>query len=209
MTTTLGIVSNDGIILAADRRVSAGASFIASKQGKKIHKIDDFIGISIAGLVSDAQDLIDRLRAEFKIYKFERGYQISLEAAAQLTAKIFHGSFRRGMPLYTEIIIGGIDKQNNEHYLFVLDPSGALISDKYFISTGSGSPVSYGVLEGNFKEGMTREEAIKLAIRALNAAIERNPQTGNGIDVAIITRNGYELLSKERINKILNGDGKE
>ncbi|NHI94019.1 MAG: proteasome subunit beta [Candidatus Lokiarchaeota archaeon] len=205
MTTTLGIISNDGVILAADRRVSAGESFIASKQGEKIHKIDEFIGISIAGLVSDAQDLIDRLRAEFKLYKYERGYQISLSAAAQLTAKIFHSSFRQGMPLYTEIIIAGLDKEKNEPHLYVLDPSGALIPDKYFISTGSGSPVSYGVLEGNYKRDISREDAVKLAVRALNAAIERNPHTGNGIDVAIITKNGYELVSEEKINEILKG----
>ena len=205
MTTTLGLVSNDGVIIAADRRVSAGNSFIASKQGVKIHKIDDFIGISIAGLVSDAQDLIDRLRAEFKLYEYERGYKISLEAAAQLTAKIFHGSFRRGMPLYTEIIIAGFDKEKSEPHLYVLDPSGALIPDKYFLSTGSGSQVSYGVLEGNFKEGIGREEAIKLAIRALSASIERNPHTGNGIDVAVINNDGYKLLSEEKINEITKG----
>ena len=70
MTTTLGLVSYDAVVIAADRRVSAGTSFIASKQGKKIHKIDEFIGISIAGLVSDAQDIIDRLRAEFRLYRF-------------------------------------------------------------------------------------------------------------------------------------------
>ena len=203
MTTTLGLVSYDAVVIAADRRVSAGTSFIASKQGKKIHKIDEFIGISIAGLVSDAQDIIDRLRAEFRLYRFERGYNISIEAAAQLTAKIFHGSFRQGRPLYTEIIIAGFDKETNEAHLYVLDPSGALIPDKYFISTGSGSPVSYGVLESVFKEGMTREKSIKLAVRALNAAIERNPHTGNGIDVAVISKEGYQILSEEEVDTIL------
>jgi len=206
MTTTLGLVTDEGVVLAADRRVSAGESFIASKTGKKIHMIDDNIGISIAGLVSDAQDLIDRLRAEFRLYKFERGYHISLEAAAQLTAKIFHGNYRQGRPIYAQIIVAGYDKEKKKPHLYLLDPSGALLPDDKFISTGSGSQVSYGVLESIFEEGLSKKKAIKLAVKALSAAIERNPHTGDGIDVAVVNKDGYKILSEEEKNAYLKED---
>ena len=203
MTTTLGLVSDEGVVIAADRRVSAGNSFIASKTGKKIHKIDDNIGVSIAGLVSDAQDLIDRLRAEFRIYKFERGYNISLEAASQLTAKIFHGNYRQGRPIYAQIIVAGYDKEKKKSHLYLLDPSGALLPDDNFISTGSGSQVSYGVLESIFEKGLTKKKGIQLAVKALSAAIERNPHTGDGIDVAVVNKDGYKILSEEEKNSYL------
>ena len=203
MTTTLGIKSEDGIVIAADRRVSAGTSFIASKQGKKIYVIDDRIGISIAGMVSDAQDIIDRLRAEFRLYQYARGHKMRIEAAAQFIAKVFHSQYKGGAPIMAQLLIAG--NEDEKFYLYLMDPSGALIPDDRFISTGSGSQLSYGVLESGFREDLTLDNTKKLALRAMSASIERNPHTGNGIDMAVITSDGFKQLSDEEISQIIKG----
>ena len=202
MTTTLGIKTKDGIVLAADRRVSAGVSFIASKQGKKIHVIDERIGISIAGMVSDAQDIIDRLNAELRLYHYSRGYKMRIESAAQFIGKIFHANYRARAPIMTQLLVAG--KDGGKFYLYEMDPSGALLPDD-FISTGSGSPISYGVLEGGYRDDLTLEEAKKLALKAMLSAIERNPHTGNGVDMAVITNEGFRRLSDEEISQLNGG----
>lgn len=202
MTTTLGIKTKEGIVMAADRRVSAGNSFIASKKGKKIHVIDKRIGVSIAGLVSDAQDIIDRLNAELRLYNYSRGHKMNIEAAAQFIAKVFHSNYRAHAPIMTQLLVAGTD--NGLYHLYEMDPSGALLPDD-FISTGSGSPISYGVLEGGYREDLTLEEAKRLAYKALNAAIERNPHTGDGIDIAIITNEGFRMLTQDEVSELNGG----
>lgn len=205
MTTTIGIKTRKGIVVAADRRVSAGTSFIASKTGKKIHKIDKRIGVSIAGLVADAQNIIDRLRAEFRLYEYERGHRMTIESAAQFIAKVFHGYYRSGAPLYAQLLIAGLDGPSMEPHLYLMDPTGALIPDDRYISSGSGSPISYGVLESGYRDDLTLEEAEKLALRAMRAAIERNPHTGNGIDLVVISDNGYQELPEKEVDELMRG----
>jgi proteasome beta subunit len=80
--------------------------------------------------------------------------------------------------------------------IYNIDLFGSLTEEK-FISTGSGSPVAYGYLESEFKENMSVDEAYKVALQAIAAAIRRNAGTGDGINVVIIDKNGYRELSKE------------
>ncbi len=208
MTTTIGIKYKDGIILAADRQVSS-ENFVASKYGEKIHQINPNTGMTIAGLVADAINLVERLRAEFKLYKLERKRPISIEHAARLASNIFYGTFRGGRPLYTQVLMGGFTSNGRkagyqpEPKLFVIDPSGGTIEDK-FIATGSGSQVAYGTLENNYRDDLTEIEAIKLAFKAIRSAIERNPYTGNGIDTVVISRDGYKKLTEPELLKIVN-----
>ncbi|MHA1357197.1 MAG: proteasome subunit beta [Candidatus Helarchaeota archaeon] len=203
MTTTIGIKYKNGIILAADRQVSS-ENFVASKYGEKIHQIDKNIGMTIAGLVADAINLVERLRAEFKLYALERRRAISIEHAARLASNIFYGTFRGGRPLYTQVLIGGFSSNGTktdsqtQPKLYVIDPSGGTIEDK-FIATGSGSQVAYGTLENNYREDLAEQDAIKLAYRALKSAIERNPYTGNGIDLVVISRDGYRRLTEPEL----------
>ena len=204
MTTTIGIKYKDGIIFAADRQVSS-ENFIASKYGEKIHQVDKGIGVTIAGLVADAVNLVERLKAEFKLYFYDKKRPISIEMAARLTSNIFYSGFRSGRPLYTQILIGGFTIHNGNGHnvpkLYVIDPSGGTIEDK-FIATGSGSQVAYGTLENNYRDDLTEKEAIQLAYKAMKSAIERNPFTGNGIDAVIISKDGFKRLTDEELLKI-------
>jgi len=190
-TTTVGITCEDGVVFASERRASMG-NLVAHKVAEKIFKIDDHIVATIAGSVADAQSLMKVISAEVSLYKMRNGENISIESASALASNILHSS-----PLYVQTLLGGIDETGAS--IYSLDPAGGMIKDS-FISTGSGSTFSYGVLEDRVKEGITVEEGIDVAIRAIRAAMERDTFSGNGILLATVTDKGYEMLSKEVID---------
>ena len=81
-------------------------------------------------------------------------------------------------------------------HIFALDPLGSVTEEKC-VSTGSGSPVAYGVLEPGYKEGISVQEAIPLVVKALTSAMKRDSASGDSFDVAVISKNGYRELSEE------------
>jgi proteasome beta subunit len=195
-TTTVGVTCKDGIVFATERRASMG-NLIAHKVADKIFKIDDHIGATIAGSVSDAQKLMGYISAEVALYRLRNGTPMSVEAAANMTSNILHAS--RFYPYYVQTLLGGVDEKGPA--LFSLDPSGGVIKD-LMISTGSGSPVAYGVLEDRYNQEMDIEEGTSVVIRAIKAAMERDTYSGNGIRVAIITKEeGFKMLPDDEVAK--------
>jgi proteasome beta subunit len=195
-TTTVGVTCKDGIVFATERRASMG-NLIAHKVADKIFKIDDHIGATIAGAVSDAQKLMSYISAEVALYRLRNGIPISVEAAANMTSNILHAS--RFYPYYVQTLLGGVDE--NGPALFSLDPSGGVIKD-LMISTGSGSPIAYGVLEDRYNKDMDIEDGIEIVIRAIKAAMERDTYSGNGIKIATITKEeGFKILPEEEVEK--------
>lgn len=198
-TTAIGIVCKDGVILATDRRVTSGF-FIAHKRGKKILRIDDNIAATIAGVVADAQRVIDYAQAEAQLYKYLTKTPISVKAAATLLSNILFGS--RVFPYIMEAIIAGVDDTGPR--IFTLDPFGTITEEK-FISRGSGSPVALGVLESSFHEELTIREALPLVVKAIQTAIKRDPGSGEGFDVALVSKDGYRELTDKEVEDILKG----
>jgi proteasome beta subunit len=197
-TTTVGLTCQDGVVFATERRASMG-NLIAHKVADKIFKLDDHIGATIAGSVSDAQSLMKYISAEISLYRLRNGKKMRVEAAATLTSNILHSS--RFYPFIVQTLLGGYDQ--NGPAVYSLDPSGGVIKDK-MISTGSGSPIAYGVLEDRFSDDLYVEEGIDVAIRAIKSAMERDTYSGNGIQVAIITdEEGFKILSDEEVEKRL------
>lgn len=194
-TTTLGLACKDGTVLAADRRATAG-TMIAHKRTRKVYKIDDNLGLTTAGLVGDLQQLARYITAEAELYKLKRNLPMSVEAAATLTANILSG--RRYFPYWVQLVIGGVDPKGS--HVFSLDMAGGSLEDKY-VSTGSGSPYVYGILEDHWNDDMDVKAGIDLAVRAVNAAMRRDAASGEGIDVAVITRDGYKELDEKEIER--------
>lgn len=191
-TTTVGIVCRDGVVLAADKKSTLGY-LVASKESEKIIQVDDNLALTIAGYSGDNQALARYLRAELKLFAIQNGRRLSVKGAAVLLSNILQGA--KYYPYLVQNILGGFDERPA---VFSLDALGSVEEEKKFFSTGSGSPMALGVLEDNYKEGLSVEEGTKIVLRAISAAIERDIGSGGrGIDVAIITRSGTKITTHE------------
>ena len=195
-TTTVGIVFDKGVVLAADKRATMG-TFIAAKEVQKIHPIADRMAITMAGGVGDAQQLARLLRAELELFKHSRGKPITVQGAATLLSNILQGS--KYFPYYVQMIIAGVDTKPK---LFDLDAFGGLLEEDY-VSTGSGSVVAYGVLDEDFKKDMNQEEAAKVAARAVSAAMRRDSATGEGVDVLVITKDSSKFYAPAEVKAMI------
>ncbi|MDP8003273.1 MAG: archaeal proteasome endopeptidase complex subunit beta [Caldisphaera sp.] len=182
-TTTVGFITKDATILAADKRATAG-TLIASRTVKKIVKITDYAAMTIAGLVADAQMLADAIREEARLYETTNKRKLTVKSMATLLANVLFST--KYYPYLVQLIIGGYD---TEPRLYNLDYFGSITEEK-MTSTGSGSPVALGVLEREYRQDMSLEEAINLAAKAVKVAIMRDSATGDGVDVIAITSSG-------------------
>jgi proteasome beta subunit len=172
--------------------------YVAHKFGKKVYKIDDHLGMTIAGTVADAQKVVDILTANAKLYRINLNRPMPVKSAARLVANLLFSA--RYIPLATQVLVGGVD--DTGPHVFNLDPFGSLTEEKS-VSTGSGSPVAYGILEDKFKEDMTVDEALPIVMKAVNAAMKRDVASGNSYNVTVIDKMGYRELSEEERNKLL------
>lgn len=195
-TTTVGVACSDGIILASDRRATMGY-FIASKDIQKIYQVDEHLAMTVAGGVGDAQALVRLMQAETSLYKFKHGKQMSVKAAASLLSNVLHNY--RFYPFYVQLLIGGVDEGGSGVYS--LDALGGLTGEKY-VSTGSGSPVAYGLLEEMYKEGGSVKDNSRAAARAISAAMKRDAATGESVDLVAITKSGFKRFEKAEIDKL-------
>ena len=197
-TTTVGMIAKDCVVLASDQRATMGF-LIANKTAKKIFKITDRIGATIAGSVADAQAIMDLIKAEAKLFEIQRGRPIRVKALTRLLSNIMF----QGRGAYMLVcVVGGFDDEGAQ--VFYTDYVGSVIPDK-FVSTGSGSPVALGVLEAEYKDDLPKKKAIELGVRAVAAAIERDAASGNSILVSVIDKDGYQEIPKDTIMKIWKG----
>jgi len=196
-TTTVGIVCNDGVVMATEQRATMG-HLIASKTAKKIYQIDDFAAMTTAGSVGDAQQIVRIISVESKLYKMRRKESMTIKGLTTLLSNLLSG--QRYYPLMVQLLVGGYDKHGPE--LYSIDALGGNIDEKRVVATGSGSPIAYGVLEDRYKENMTTDEGVELAVRALHNAMKRDSASGDGIDVVVITKNKYTRLELDDVKKI-------
>jgi len=184
-TTTVGILCEDGVILAADKRAVSGY-FIGHKKTDKISLIKPYIAVTMAGTVAEAQILIDQLKGEANLFEMTYGRRLSVRALASLAAQGMGGQYRYARyPI--QLIVGGYDDDGPA--LFAVDFFGALTEEK-MIATGSGSPVALGQLQGHDFLHMKVEDSAPLVRKAIEAAIEWDTATGEGVDLFIINKNG-------------------
>jgi proteasome beta subunit len=154
--------------------------------------------MTIAGTVADAQRVVDILTANAQLYKIKMNRPMPVSAAARLVANLLFTN--RYVPLATQVLVGGVDTTGP--HVYNLDPYGSLTEEK-FVSTGSGSPVAYGVLEDKYQEDMPIEEVLPTIVKAVNAAMKRDIASGNDYNITVINDEGYRELSKEAKNKLL------
>jgi proteasome beta subunit len=190
VTTTIGLVYDDGVILGSESRATEGY-FIASKEAPKIYKITERIGMTISGGVADCQQMVKTIRALTNIRRMEIGRDVSVKSVAQLTSlSLFQN---RLAPYISELILGGVDETGA--HLYALDPLGSLIPEEHYTATGSGSVVAFGVLESKFRDGMTQDEAVDLISSAITAARSRDIASGGPLQIIAVTKKeGYKTV---------------
>ncbi|MBN2733510.1 MAG: archaeal proteasome endopeptidase complex subunit beta [Methanomicrobiaceae archaeon] len=193
-TTTVGLIFDDGVVLATERRATMG-NMIASKTAKKVYQIGDRIGMTTAGGVGDAQQLARLMQVECSLYNIRRGRPMAVGAAAALLSNVLNQ--HRMMPYYVQLLVGGVDK--NGPSVYSVDAMGGSSPEDDIVATGSGSPFAYGVLEDRYEKGMNEKETIDLATRALTSAMRRDSASGEEISIVVITKDKYEESSKKGI----------
>jgi len=196
-TTTIGVVCKDGVVLSSDTRVTMGY-YVAHKKGKKIYQIDDHLAMTIAGVVADAQQIVDLLKVNAKLYKLNNERRMPVSSAARLLANRLFSS--RLAPMVTRVLVGGVDDTGS--HVFSIDPLGSLTEEEC-VATGSGSPIAYGVLEDRYKEGSTIQDIIPIVVKAVDSAMKRDTASGDSFDVAVIDSKGYRELDDDTKKKIL------
>jgi len=199
-TTTVAAVCVDGVILATDTRATMG-SYVASKHAKKVYKITDQLAMTIAGGVAVAQRIVDVLKVNAKLFELEKERPMPVATAARLVSNILFSNREVGMPLPLQALIGGHD--DSGPHIFNLDPYGSLTEEK-MVSTGSGSPFAYGVLEDRYREESTINEMLPVVVKAVDSAMKRDVASGDNFDVAVVTSQGYRELSDEEKMALLN-----
>src|ERR671915_473182 len=181
--TVVGISYNDGVILAADKRVSFG-NFVVNKNIKKTFTVTDHVGAACAGMVADMQVLVRQVEALAKIRKLETRREVPPNSVAKLMSVIMFE--RRYFPLLTQVVVGGYDVKPQ---IYTLDPLGSLLPDEY-AAVGSGAEMALGVLDAQYTSNMNEEDARNLAIKSIKSSIQRDASSGDGIDILIISNKG-------------------
>ena len=195
-TTTVAMVCKDGAVLCADKRVTSGY-LVAYKKYEKIAQITNNIAVTVAGTVSDVQLLIKLLKAELKLKDLKTHREVTVKEAVSLLSGMVYNNIRKMsmIPGVSHFILSGKDDQGIHVYDIGADGSTTHIDD--YTSSGSGSVMAYGVLETLYNKDITVEEAVKLGAKAINAAVQRDIASGNGIDIVSITKDGVKkVLSK-------------
>ncbi len=183
--TAVGITYQDGIVLAAEKRISYG-NFVVNKNTKKIFTITDQVASACAGMVADMQVLTRQVGALAKIRKLETRRDMATNSVAKLMSVIMFE--RRYFPLLTQVIVGGVQTTPE---IYTLDPLGSLLPDNY-AAVGTGAEMALGIMDAEYKKNMSEDTSKKLVIKAVKSSIQRDSASGDGIDVLTITKKGIE-----------------
>nr|WP_272949845.1 archaeal proteasome endopeptidase complex subunit beta [Haloglomus irregulare] len=195
-TTTIGISTDDGVVIATDMRASLGGRFVSNKNVQKVEQIHPNAALTLVGSVGGAQSFIRSLRAEVDLYEARRGEDMNIEALATLA-----GNFARGGPFFAiNPILGGVD--DDGYHVFSIDPAGGVMGDDYTV-TGSGLTVAYGTLEREYSDDLSVEEAKQVAASGVKAAVERDTGSGNGVYLAEVTEEGVDINGHKDFGDVL------
>lgn len=199
-TTILGIVCKDGVVMASDRQITAG-NLVVGKNYLKTILINDYLAISFTGMVSDAQRVPKLLAAELKLKELRSKTRPTIKQAASLLSNIsYHGIRQPSMiPQQAGFLLGGFNEDGDAE-LYTIEPAGSVVKvEDYDANFGSGMPYVLGLLERQYKKGLSIEEGIELAKEALKSSTQRDIASGYGIDVFTITKDGIKKVVDQEI----------
>ncbi|MFT4244251.1 MAG: hypothetical protein ACMXYB_02230 [Candidatus Woesearchaeota archaeon] len=202
-TTCIGLLCKDGVILAADRRTTAG--FIASDNSTKVYELAPNIVATTAGHAADNQRVMRAMQGELKLsrLKNERDSYV-IEAAMLINSTQY--SMLRQMGSIVSVILGGYDSSKGAQ-LFNLSPDGTILYNDGYVVDGSGSVYVKGVLDTFYKPNLSVKEAQELVEKGFLASFKNDNMSGGGYIAKIITKDGIKEIARKSIeNKFVDVD---
>jgi len=204
-TTAVGIVYGRGVILAVDKNVTS--KLIVPKSIEKIFQIDEHIGVATSGLVADARRLVEdaRVRAQRNRLVYSEPISVSALTRDLCDIKQAYTQYGGARPFGTALLIAGV---NSEPHLFETDPSGAF-TEFTAGAIGMGKRDVEKLLEERYKSGLTRQEAIDMALVSLNSVSEGKVQAENVDMISIEVGEKYAQVGVEELKAAIKRLGKE
>jgi len=199
-TSIVGIVCKDGVVMAADRRVTAG-TIVMSKTEQKVRKINDYLVICWTGGAADAFLSEKVIAAELRLKELKTKIRPSVKEAANLVGMMLYRNIRTPsmIPHIVGILLGGFNDDGTTE-LYTIEPAGGVYRVKdYDANFSSGMPYILGLLERQYRKDTTVKEGIELAQDCIKSSTQRDVGSGNGIDVFSITKEGIKQVVSEEI----------
>jgi proteasome beta subunit len=199
-TSILGIVCKEGIVMAADRRATAG-NLIMSKDTQKVVKINDYLITSGTGTASDIEMLKKLAAADLRLKHLKSKVRPLVKEGANLIGMIAYNNIRQftQIPFIAGTLVAGFNEDGTTE-LYSVEPAGSVMKiEDYDANFSSGMPFILGLLERQYKKDMTIKEAVQLAVEAIKSSTQRDIGSGNAIDVFAITKDKIEHVVKQKI----------
>lgn len=206
-TTIVALRYNGGVVMAGDRRATAG-NVIANRSMKKVFPADRHSGVSISGVAGVAAEMVKLFQLELEHYEKVEGVQLSLEGKATRLANMIRSNLPAAMQSGMVVIpiFAGFDLRRGSGRIFNYDITGGRYEEAEFHATGSGGTYARSLIKQRWRPDLTREEAIDIAVASLFEAADEDSATGGpdlvrGVypTVATITVEGYTDVAESEV----------
>jgi proteasome beta subunit len=204
-TTILSIVCKDGLVMGADRRATAG-NIVMSKNEQKVRKINDYLVLAGCGTASDIFLSEKVISAELRLKELKTKSRPSVKEAANLIGMMYYKNIRSPsmIPHTVGTLVGGVNDDGTVE-AYTIEPAGGVYTvKKYDANFGSGMTFVLGLLERQWKENMTIDQGVELAIESLKSSTQRDTASGNGIDIFTLTKDGIKHVVSQEITPTYN-----
>ncbi len=201
-TTIVAAVCDGGVVMAGDRRATAG-NMISQRDIEKVLRSDEFSCVGIAGVAGIGLEVVRLFQVELEHYEKLEGRSLSLEGKVNRLAGLIRGNLGAAMQgLVAVPIFAGYDEETELGRIFSYDVTGGCYEEQRFASIGSGSVFARGALKKLYRDGMSSEDVVLACMQALYDAADDDSATG-GPDltrqiypvVAIVTADGFQRLT--------------
>jgi len=205
-TTCVAVRYGDGVVMAGDRRATAG-NLISHRTMEKVLPADRYSGVAIAGAAGPAMEMVKLFQLQLEHYEKVEGVTLSLEGKANQLSAMVRGNLPAAMQGMVVVpIFAGYDTKRRVGRLFDYDVTGGRYEERDHVATGSGSLHAGTVIQVGYREGLSRDEAVDLCVRALWVAADNDSATGGpdplrGIYpvVATIGEQGFQRVADDEL----------
>jgi proteasome beta subunit len=199
-TSILGLVCKDGVVIAADRQTTGG-DIVVHKNSRKVEQINDYLVIAVCGGAADSKMMKKLINAELKLKQLKSKKRPTIREAANLVGMIAYKNIRQPsmLPFVVGLLVGGFNEDGTV-VLYSIEPAGGVYEvEDYDANFGSGMPFILGLLERQYKKGLTIEQGVELAVESIKSSTQRDVASGHGIDVISITKDGIKKAFEKEL----------